>query len=223
MSLHELHPAGDSFHMYPKDMRILRPEPLVGNSRVARIVTDRLAVVVVLANGLCDSYPKDSRVNELKTASIATIVLGSIFLFLRIFARWFKTGRLWADDAYAIIAAVRETFARICSLTDNDQMLLMTVTTIILQMSLMGFGLHYWNVPTENGVEMLKLFYVCQMLYVTVQIFSKVAILALYTRLFPNTIKWFSRCVRGMTAFMVCIAQRGVLENGLTRDSTCTD
>ncbi|KAL1598395.1 hypothetical protein SLS59_006679 [Nothophoma quercina] len=69
-------------------------------------------------------------------------------------------------------------------------------------MSLKGFGLHYWDVPTDNAVELLKLFYVCQMLYVAVQIFSKVAILALYSRLFPDFIKWFRWSVRGMIAFM---------------------
>lgn len=79
------------------------------------------------------------------------------------------------------------------------------MSIIILKMSLKGFGLHYWNVPTDNAVELLKLFYVCQMLYVAVQVFSKVAVLALYSRLFPNFIKWFRWSVRGMIAFLVCI------------------
>jgi hypothetical protein len=81
--------------------------------------------------------------------------------------------------------------------------LLITVSIIILEMSLKGFGLHYWNVPATNAVELLKLFYVCQMLYVAVQVFSKVAILSLYSRLFPDFIKWFRWSVRGMVAFMV--------------------
>ncbi|KAJ8118050.1 hypothetical protein OPT61_g890 [Boeremia exigua] len=142
--------------------------------------------VVSFASTLCDAYPKDSRVDELTTISIATIVLASFFLFLRLSARWLHTRRLWSDDAYAVIAA----------------MLLITVSAIILRMSLKGFGLHYWNVPTENGVGLLKLFYVCQMLYVAVQIFSKVAILALYSRLFPESIAWFRWSVRGMVTFM---------------------
>ncbi|KAF2627422.1 integral membrane protein, partial [Macroventuria anomochaeta] len=143
--------------------------------------------VVAFASGLCEAYPKDSRVNELKTASIVTIVLTTIFLFLRLYSRWLKTRRLWSDDAYAIIAAV----------------LLIIVSIIILEMSLKGFGLHYWNVPTPSAVELQKLFYVCQMLYVAVQIFSKVAILALYSRLFPDFIEWFRWSVRGMIAFML--------------------
>jgi|SRR5690242_11171849 len=87
---------------------------------------------------------------------------------------------------------------------DATKVLLITVSIIILKMSLKGFGLHYWNVPTDNAVELLKLFYVCQMLYVAVQIFSKVAILALYSRLFPDFIRWFRWSVRAMVAFMVC-------------------
>ena len=89
-----------------------------------------------------------------------------------------------------------------CALADL-KVLLITVSIIILEMSLNGFGLHYWNVPATNAVGLLKLFYVCQMLYVAVQIFSKVAILSLYSRLFPDFIKWFRWSVRGMIAFMV--------------------
>lgn len=85
---------------------------------------------------------------------------------------------------------------------EHVQVFLITVSVIILRMSLKGFGLHYWNIPAENGVELLKLYYVCQMLYVLVQIFSKVAILALYQRLFPDFIKWFQWTVRGMIIFM---------------------
>lgn len=66
----------------------------------------------------------------------------------------------------------------------------------------MGFGLHYWHVPGENAVALLKLFYVCQMVYIAVQVFAKVAILALYSRLFPDTIRWFQWSVRGLIAFM---------------------
>jgi len=45
------------------------------------------------------------------------------------------------------------------------QVLLITVSVIILQVSLKRFSLHYWVIPAENGVELLKLYYVCQMLY----------------------------------------------------------
>lgn len=164
--------------------------------------------MVAFANGLCEAYPKESRVTELKTASIVTIVLGTIFLFLRLYSRWLKTQRLWSDDAFAIIAAVCDfffVFGNGCSVAYIRQILLITVSIIILEMSIEGFGLHYWNVPTGHAVTLLKLFYVCQMLYVAVQIFSKVAILALYTRLFPDFIKWFRWSVRGMMAFMVCV------------------
>lgn len=89
-----------------------------------------------------------------------------------------------------------------CANVAVSQVLLIAVSIIILQMSLMGFGLHYWNVPVQNGPDLLKLFYACQMLYILVQIFSKVAILALYARLFPEFIRWFQWAVRAMIIFM---------------------
>lgn len=65
--------------------------------------------MVAFASGLCDAYPKESRVDELKTISIVTMVLATLFLFLRLYSRWLKTRRLWKDDAYAVIAAVSTT------------------------------------------------------------------------------------------------------------------
>lgn len=143
-------------------------------------------VLNVFAANLCDAYPHESRASELESIAIATIALSVPFLLLRLYSRWLKTRRLWADDAYAILAGV-------C---------LITVSTLILRMSLMGFGLHYWHVPVKNGVELLQLYYVCQMLYVLVQVFAKVAILSLYSRLFPGFIWWFQWTVKGMIIFM---------------------
>ena len=51
-------------------------------------------------------------------------------------------------------------------------------------------------------MELLKLYYVCQMLYILVQVFSKVAILALFQRLFPGFIHYFQWSVRVMIVFM---------------------
>lgn len=82
------------------------------------------------------------------------------------------------------------------------QVFLVTVSVMILRMALMGFGLHYWDVQPANGVKLLQFYYVCQMLYILVQIFSKVAILSLYSRLFPSFIHWFQWSVRGLIIFM---------------------
>lgn len=79
-------------------------------------------------------------------------------LLLRLYSRWFKTRRLWSDDAYAIIAVVIRSPIENEYMTDNVQFLLATVSITILRMSITGFGLHYWNVPTANAVELLKLF-----------------------------------------------------------------
>jgi hypothetical protein len=158
-------------------------------------------VVVAFASELCEAYPKESRVNELKQIAIATIALATIFLCLRLYARWLKTRRLWSDDAYAIVAAVSGARSSIVNMMANQ------ARFCSLQFR-PSSSKHYWNVPTHNAVELLKLFYVCQMLYIAVQVFSKVAVLALYSRLFPDFIKWFRWSVRGMVAFMVCIFQQ---------------
>jgi len=63
--------------------------------------------VTSFAGNLCAAYPKQSRVNELKSSAIVTIALTIPFLLLRLYARWLRSGRLYLDDGYAIIASVR--------------------------------------------------------------------------------------------------------------------
>ncbi|KAL7776393.1 hypothetical protein CFE70_006809 [Pyrenophora teres f. teres 0-1] len=138
------------------------------------------------SNAICKAYPKASRVNELKVTAIVTITLSIPFLFLRLYSRWLNNRLVSADEAYTVIAAA----------------FLIVLSVLTLRMSLMGFGLHYWNIPPEHGVALLKYWYVCQMMYIMVQIFSKVAILSLYSRLFGDQRNWFRWVVHGMIAFM---------------------
>lgn len=137
-------------------------------------------------NVLCDAYPKASRANELKITAIVAIALSIPFLFLRLYSRWLKNGLIFADETYTIAAAV----------------FLVVISVLTLRMSLTGFGLHYWTISPEQGVQLLKLLYVCQMMYVLVQVFSKVAILSLYSRLFGVQSTWFRWFLRGSIAFM---------------------
>lgn len=50
----------------------------------------------------------------------------------------------------------------------------------------MGFGTHYWHVAPEHGTTLLQLFWVVQMLYIIIQAFTKLAILALLARVFQT-------------------------------------
>lgn len=62
--------------------------------------------LTTVATALCEAYPKEDRSNELKTVAIAAIALMIPFLFLRLYTRWYKIGRLWPDDIFAIVASV---------------------------------------------------------------------------------------------------------------------
>ncbi|KAF2131803.1 hypothetical protein P153DRAFT_312509, partial [Dothidotthia symphoricarpi CBS 119687] len=135
---------------------------------------------------LCKPYPMVTRAGEVKSVAIATMVISTILLVLRLYSRWLKTSQFWLDDAFAIVAGV----------------LLVSVAVVILQMSLIGLGTHYWNVSAENIVELLKLYYVCQLTYIPVQVFSKVSILALFSRLFQDFNSTLHKVVRGMIYFM---------------------
>lgn len=62
--------------------------------------------ITSFAASLWEAYPKESRVDKLKISAIITISLAFPFLFLRLYARWLKTGRIFLDDGYAIVASV---------------------------------------------------------------------------------------------------------------------
>lgn len=107
MCLQEHNDAGGALYMRTKVLWLHRTEPSVRSvTPLLTTSTYRFTEVVRFASGLCAPYPKESRVDELKVASIATIVLMTLFLSLHLYSRWLKTQRLWSDDVYAIVAAV---------------------------------------------------------------------------------------------------------------------
>lgn len=81
-------------------------------------IPDLFVEVVFFASELCKEYPEESRNHELKTASIITIALAITSLSTRLYSRWLKTGRLWSDDAYAIVAAVSPRLSFTSTLTN---------------------------------------------------------------------------------------------------------
>lgn len=137
-------------------------------------------------NSLCAAYPKESRAWEVQITTIVTLVLCVPIVVARCVARLNFTKRLWIDDWTALVGMV----------------LLAGLAAIDYISSQMGFGLHYWNVGATDGVVLLQLFYVAQLLYIMIQVTSKVSIACLFIREFPT--RWIRLTLKIFIAFMVC-------------------
>ncbi|WQF86326.1 Putative extracellular membrane protein, CFEM [Colletotrichum destructivum] len=162
---------------------------------------------VELETALCATYPKESRVNEIKTASIVGLALTLPIVLGRCVCRYQMTNNLWWDDWMTIIATTFFT----------------GLASIELASAFMGFGLHFWQVDPGNEPALLQvwssppvqaqnydvanlntvrcqMFYVAQIFYILVQVFAKVAIVMLYLRVF--TTPWFKWACWAFVAFM---------------------
>lgn len=137
------------------------------------------------ANSLCAAYPKESRVRDVQIAAIVTMALVVPIVLARCAARVQITKKLWLDDWTALLGMV----------------LLTALAAMEYISSRMGFGEHYWNIPTANGQTLLQLFYAAQILYITVQLSAKVSIALLFFRLFPA--RWIRLTLKIFTAFMI--------------------
>ncbi|KAH8881221.1 hypothetical protein GQ53DRAFT_848384 [Thozetella sp. PMI_491] len=135
----------------------------------ACIFDDQLKAVAI-ETGVCEGYPVESRSNEVKLTIIVCCALVFPFVLLRFFARIYITQTLWVDD-YVILAA---SFAQAA------------LAGIEFTSAKMGFGKHYWQIDPADGEVLLRYFWIVQMLYIFIQVFTKIAILLLLGRVFPT-------------------------------------
>ncbi|GJD00994.1 integral membrane protein [Colletotrichum higginsianum] len=156
--------------------RLIPLSPLLTSAKGT--FADSVLEVVELETALCAAYPKESRVNEIRIASIVGLALTLPIVLGRCVCRYQMTNNLWWDDWMTIIATIFFT----------------GLASIELASAFMGFGLHFWQVDPGNEPALL------QILYILVQVFAKVAIVMLYLRVF--TTPWFKWACWAFVAFM---------------------
>ncbi|KAH6665358.1 integral membrane protein [Plectosphaerella plurivora] len=139
----------------------------------------------LVLDDLCEAYPKESRQYLIVAWAISSIAVTSMFTILRCVSRYLVTSGLWWDDWLIIVATL--SLIALCSIQIAE-------TRIAL-------GLHYWNINPANAILAFQLFYSAQVTYILVQVTSKVAILLLFWRIFPN--RQFRRIVWGCIIFLV--------------------
>ncbi|EFQ33611.1 uncharacterized protein GLRG_08540 [Colletotrichum graminicola M1.001] len=138
-----------------------------------------------LETNLCAAYPEDSRSQEVMMIAVVLSALTFPMVGLRCFSEWKTTGRLWWDDWTAVVAAI--LFAGMAGTE--------------IASAVLGFGTHYWNVEFANGRKLAQLFYAAQILYILIQVFTRISILLFMSRIFPA--RWFQLTVRSLIVVLL--------------------
>ncbi|EKD20295.1 uncharacterized protein L3040_007303 [Drepanopeziza brunnea f. sp. 'multigermtubi'] len=130
--------------------------------------------VILLNKLLCKGIAPESRAWQI---AIVGLVCGSVALIavsLRCYCRHAINRRLGFDDWLAVGAGA----------------LLISYTTLQIYNGLVnGYGRHFWDVDQSKMVELLKIFWIAEIIFISALAFVKSSILVFYLRVF--TPRWF--------------------------------
>ncbi|PBP25242.1 integral membrane protein [Diplocarpon rosae] len=132
------------------------------------------SLVISLNSKLCEGIPPKSRATEV---AIVGIVCGSIALVavaLRCYSRISIVRRLGYDDWLAVAAG---------------SILIPLVALDVYNGLVNGYGRHFWDIDPSRLAELLKIFWVAEILCILALSLVKASVLVFYLRVF--TARWF--------------------------------
>ncbi|KAH8893658.1 integral membrane protein [Thozetella sp. PMI_491] len=146
----------------------------------ACVFSDQVAAVSI-ETSVCIDYPKESRSQDVKVTAICCLAIILPVIMLRFYARLRIVRELGWDDYMTLFAVLAH----------------IAVSAIEIASARMGFGMHYWQIQPDTGTVLLQLFWVVQMLYILIQLLTKLSILFLLGRVistpgFQLTVKVFA-------------------------------
>ncbi|KUJ12789.1 uncharacterized protein LY89DRAFT_558860, partial [Mollisia scopiformis] len=151
------------------------------------------ARVAIVDNQLCEGVPIQSRAWGVAIVGLVCGPLALIAIALRCYSRYSITRSLGWDDWLAVVTG------------------LVLIPLIVLDCYngiVNGYGRHYWDVDPLRVVELLKIFYVAEILYIVVITLVKASILALYFRVFLSN---NFRIAAGIVLVLVVFSGLGVI------------
>lgn len=135
---------------------------------------------------LCLHEPQESRQTSVFVAAIISSVFVIIFVALRCWSRYFITGVFWWDDWLLLCSAA----------------IFLTLQGTTLWGVRLGFPKHIWNVDPLLAKSLYRFLWIYEILYIFVQGTSKLSVLMLYYRIFPQP--WLRRVCIGYSVFILC-------------------
>ncbi|CAD6504827.1 BgTH12-00330 [Blumeria graminis f. sp. triticale] len=144
----------------------------------------RLIESEALLKTICTGQPRETRRPQIYTSTSISTFFAILFVILRCYSNYQVAKKFWWDDGFLIISTI--FFAAFQCLT--------------LWGASYGFGLHIWNAETTHWRGLLLFEWSWELLYIVVQTMTKVSVLLLYFRIFPQV--WFRKILFCLIVFM---------------------
>ncbi|KAI6246650.1 hypothetical protein HI914_04826 [Erysiphe necator] len=124
---------------------------------------------------ICAGAPKPTMQPQIYSITTITSVVVSIFVALRCYSNYQISKKLWWDDGFLFISTV----------------FFLAFQCLTFWGTSYGFGLHIWTANTNHWPGLLFFEWLWEIIYIIVQTMTKVSVLLLYYRIFPQL--WFRR------------------------------
>ncbi|KAI6715752.1 integral membrane protein [Diplocarpon mali] len=130
--------------------------------------------VISLNSKLCEGIPPDSKAKEVAIVGIVCVSLALVAVALRCYSRLSIVHRLGYDDWLAVAAG---------------SILIPLVVLDVYNGLVNGYGRHFWDIDPSRIIELMKIFWVTEILCILALTLVKASILVFYLRVFTR--RWF--------------------------------
>ncbi|KAH7157929.1 hypothetical protein B0J13DRAFT_650714 [Dactylonectria estremocensis] len=165
---------------------------------VAKSCTVKESLTMLRLQNLACNIPVPSRQVTFKIHAIVACVLAEVCVGLRIFAKLKLMGQLKLEDYFIMVAGVA------------------TIPYLYLHCTLadLGFGLNIWDIqPFDNLYQLLKLFWIDQMMYSLLLYSTKLSLLFFLYGIFPS--RSFRRTAIALGGFVAVSGVTTLITTGL--------
>ncbi|KAF4472058.1 integral membrane [Fusarium albosuccineum] len=165
---------------------------------VAKSCTVKESLTMLRLQNLACGVPVKSQQVRFKIHAIAACIIAEICVIMRLFSKIHILGKLGPEDYLIIVAGLATVPYLYCHCTLAD----------------LGFGLNIWDVvPFANLYQLLKIFWIDQMLY-SVHLYStKLSILCFLAGIFPS--RSFKNVTIGLAIFVALSGAATLITTGL--------
>lgn len=160
-----------------------------GQSQITTCMTKKcpfneLKVSEVSLTIICAGQPRPTRRPQLYAFTITSSLIVCVFVTLRCYSNYHISKTFWWDDGFLLISSA----------------FFLCFQSVTLWGVSVGFGLHVWNSDPTHWEGLLRFEWSWELIYIVVQTMTKVSVLLLYYRIFPQ--QWFRQLIHVLIVFM---------------------
>ncbi|KAI0999127.1 hypothetical protein K3495_g9068 [Podosphaera aphanis] len=133
---------------------------------------------------ICSGQPQQTKRPQLLASTISSSLIVCIFVTLRCYSNYQISKKFWWDDGFLLLSSA----------------FFICFQSVTIWGISVGLGLHIWNSNSSHWRGLLRFEWSWELIYIVVQTMTKVSVLLLYYRIFPQ--RWFRRLLDVLIAFM---------------------